>query len=144
MWIRKVDLRKENRLAILCLKYTWAHVHHERGPRRHRWAIQVSILKFQISGRSRRLGVPTVVQRDRWCLRSAKLVQSIAWHSGFRIQQLWLRLGSGPSSRNSICHRVAKKEKIKHLDTISSHGYSIWMLQGLFEKSHQKDRTQVL
>ena len=64
------------------------------------------------------LGVPAVVQRDQWCLCSARMqVRSPAWHSGLKdpvlppLQprlQLWLR--SDPWPGNFICHGEAKNE----------------------------------
>ena len=64
------------------------------------------------------MGVPTVPQWDWRHLCSArKQVWSPVWHSGLKdlaLPQLWyrsqLQLRSDPWPRNSICHRVAKKE----------------------------------
>ena len=81
----------------------------------------------------KKIRVPAVVQRDRWCLWSTGTqIQSPAQHSALRIQcfhrlQLWPGSDSWP--RNSICHGAAEEKgkgekKICQEDHESKRDYS--------------------
>ena len=61
------------------------------------------------------LGVPPVVQFDKWSLCNTKTkVRFLAPHSGLKdLLQLWLR--SDPWPGHSTCHELIEKEKNKNL-----------------------------
>ena len=67
-------------------------------------------------------GVPAVAQQDQWCLwSSGTQVQSPDWH---RAQ---LRLRSG----NSICRRVAKRQKKENISQHTTAGVTLCMEMGV-------------